>query len=56
MDKKTHNDLCPEGMCPSLMMKRVLTHGMDDEVLDDRPGRQRQLRTRRNITTPLRRG
>ena len=33
---RTHRDLIPRGMCPSLMMKRILTHGMDDELIDDR--------------------
>ena len=28
--QKTHRDLVPRGMCPALMMKRMLTFGMDD--------------------------
>lgn len=34
--QKTHRDLVPRGMCPSLMMKRMLTLGMDEPVHDDR--------------------
>jgi hypothetical protein len=32
----THRDLVPPGMCPSLMMKQIAIHAMDDEVYDDR--------------------
>ena len=32
----THRDLLPENMCPSLMMKHILTHSLDDVVYDDR--------------------
>jgi len=33
---KTHRDLVPRGMCPALMMKRMLTLGMDEAVYDAR--------------------
>ena len=32
----THRDLIPRGMCPSLMMKQILTNALDDVVWDDR--------------------
>ncbi len=32
----THRDLIPKGMCPSLMMKQILTESLDDVVWDDR--------------------
>lgn len=32
----THRDLIPFDLCPSLMMKQILTHGLDDPVWDDR--------------------
>ncbi len=32
----THRDLVPPGMCPSLMMKQIIIHAMDDTVYDDR--------------------
>jgi hypothetical protein len=35
-NQKTHRDLVPRGMCPALMMKRMLTVGMDEPVYDDR--------------------
>ena len=34
--KKTHRSLMPRDMCPSLVFKQMLTHGLDDEVHDDR--------------------
>ena len=34
--QKTHQDLVPRGMCPALMMKRMLTLGMHEQVYDDR--------------------
>ena len=34
--EKTHRDLLPPDMCPSLMMKQILTHALDDIVWDDR--------------------
>ena len=33
---KTHRELMPRGMCPSLVMKQTLTHGLDQEVFDER--------------------
>ena len=37
MDKKrTHRDLLPKDVCPSFMMKHILTQSLDDEVFDDR--------------------
>lgn len=32
----THRELCPPDMCPSLMMKQILTSAMDEIVWDDR--------------------
>ena len=32
---RTHRDLIPKGMCPSLMMKQILTNSLDDIVWDD---------------------
>lgn len=34
--RKTQRDLIPPGMCPSLVMKHLLTHSMDEIVYDDR--------------------
>ncbi len=34
--KRTHRDLLPKDVCPSLMMKHILTHSLDDAVFDDR--------------------
>jgi hypothetical protein len=34
--RRTHRDLLPKDMCPSLMMKHIATHSLDDEVFDDR--------------------
>ena len=33
---KTHEDLMPRDVCPSLLMKHIVTHSMADEVHDDR--------------------
>ncbi len=35
-NKRTHRDLMPKDVCPSFMMKHILTHSMDDVVFDDR--------------------
>lgn len=35
-ERKTHEDLIPRGMCPSLVMKQIVTHSMEDEVHDGR--------------------
>ena len=32
----THRDLCPPDMCPHLVFKQVLIHGLDEEIYDDR--------------------
>ncbi len=32
----THRDLLPKDVCPLLMMKQILVHGLDDVVFDDR--------------------
>ena len=32
----THRDLLPKNLCPSLSMKHMLAHGLDDRVYDDR--------------------
>jgi len=34
--KKTHRSLISRDMCPSLVFKQMLTHGLDDEIYDDR--------------------
>lgn len=34
--KKTHRDLLPKHACPSLLMKHLLAHGLDDAVHDGR--------------------
>lgn len=34
--KKTHRELLPKGSCPSLVMKHLLTHSLDDLVHDGR--------------------
>ena len=31
-NKRTHRDLMPKDVCPSFMMKHILTHSMDDVV------------------------
>jgi hypothetical protein len=37
MDKQlTHKDLIPRGMCSQLVMKQILTGGLDDVVYDER--------------------
>ncbi len=33
---RTHRDLTPRDLCTSLVMKQMLTHGMDDVVHDER--------------------
>ena len=33
---RTHRDLLPKDVCPLLMMKQILVHGLDDVVFDDR--------------------
>ena len=33
---RTHRDLMPRDICTSLMMKHILTHGLDEVVHDDR--------------------
>lgn len=33
---RTHRDLLPQNLCPSLRMKHLLTHGLDDRVYDNR--------------------
>jgi hypothetical protein len=32
----THRDLMPKGVCPSLLMKHILTHSLDEVVHDGR--------------------
>jgi hypothetical protein len=32
----THRDLLPKGLCPSMLLKHLLTHGLDDRVHDNR--------------------
>ena len=32
----THRDLTPKHLCPAMIMKPMLTHGMDDVVRDGR--------------------
>ncbi len=34
--KRTHRDLLGRDFCPSMMMKQILTHALDDVVWDDR--------------------
>ena len=34
--EKTHRDLLPKYLCPSLMMKQILISALDDPVYDDR--------------------
>lgn len=37
MDKKrTHRDLLPKDVCPSFVIKHMLTQSLDDEIFDDR--------------------
>jgi len=33
---KTHRDLLPKDLCPSMLMKHLLTHSLDDRVYDNR--------------------
>ena len=33
----THRDRIPAGMCPSLLMKQILTHSLDEPMSTDRP-------------------
>ncbi|MGE3175218.1 MAG: hypothetical protein AB7O97_21505 [Planctomycetota bacterium] len=33
---RTHRDLLPKQLCPSLLMKHLLTSGLDEVVHDDR--------------------
>jgi hypothetical protein len=32
----THQDLVPRDLCPSMLMKHLLTHSMGERVYDDR--------------------
>jgi hypothetical protein len=32
---RTHRDLLPRDVCPALMMKQILVHGLDDRIWDD---------------------
>ncbi len=32
----THRDLLPRDLCPSMLLKHLLTHGLDDRVYDGR--------------------
>lgn len=32
---RTHRDLLPPDLCPALMMKQILVHGLDDRIWDD---------------------
>lgn len=32
----THRDLMPRDVCTALMMKHILTHGLDEVIHDDR--------------------
>jgi len=32
----THRDLLPRHLCPSMLMKHILTHSLDDHVFDGR--------------------
>jgi len=34
--RRTHRDLLPSDLCPKLMMKQILVHGLDDVVFVDR--------------------
>jgi hypothetical protein len=34
--QKTRADLMPKNLCPSLLLKHLLTHGLDEPVHDDR--------------------
>ena len=33
---RTHQDLVPKNLCPSMLMKHLLTHSMGDRVYDNR--------------------
>lgn len=33
---RRHRDLLPPDLCPALMMKQILVHGLDDVLFDDR--------------------
>ena len=33
---KTHEDLLPKDLCPSMLMKHLLTHSLGERVYDDR--------------------
>lgn len=33
---KTHADLMPRHVCPSLLMKHIVTHGLAEPIYDDR--------------------
>lgn len=35
-DKRTHRDLLPKDVCPSFVIKHMLTQSLDDEIFDDR--------------------
>ena len=51
--KVTHRSLIPKGMCPSLVMKQMLTFGLGEEIHDARTepgdGYYWCLRTCKNI-------
>lgn len=32
---RTHRDLLPRDLCPALMMKQILVHGLDDRIWDE---------------------
>ncbi|HLU37819.1 MAG TPA: hypothetical protein VK081_00445 [Planctomycetota bacterium] len=35
-DKRTHRDLLPKDVCPSFVMKHILTASLDEVVFDER--------------------
>jgi hypothetical protein len=35
-EQKTRADLMPRHLCPSMLLKHLLTHGLDEPVHDDR--------------------
>ncbi|MBK8974507.1 MAG: hypothetical protein IPM29_01135 [Planctomycetes bacterium] len=34
--RRTHRELLPRDLCPHLMMKQILVHGLDQTIFDDR--------------------
>jgi hypothetical protein len=34
--QRTRADLLPKNLCPSMLLKHLLTHGLDEPVHDDR--------------------